>query len=74
MKRNGEGTEPITVSMECDIVDILNFCCGRRDITRSAAVREAVKDWVAKELAASPEFWDRAAYGVRNRSKNRSIV
>lgn len=68
------GCEPITVSMECDIVDILNFCVAQRDITRSAAVREAIKDWISKELAKRPEFWERAAYGVRNRSDSKSIV
>ena len=54
MTRPKEGTEPISISLECYQVDILDFLCGRRDIKRSQAIRAAIKDWVAKELAKQP--------------------
>lgn len=68
------GTEPITVSLKSDLVEILDYLCGQRDINRSAAMCEAVKLWCARELSKSPEFWTRAVYGVRNRSQKQSIV
>ena len=74
MAMDKKGNEPVTFSMEPDLIDLLNYCCGQRDISRSQAVREALKMWMAKEISNAPEFWERAAYGVRNRKESRSIV
>jgi hypothetical protein len=69
------GKEPITFSIEGDIIDTIDHICGQKDINRSQAIREALKEWASRELSKIyPEFWDRVAYGIRNRSKSSRVV
>jgi metal-responsive CopG/Arc/MetJ family transcriptional regulator len=67
------GKEGITVSLDSDLIDTVDFLCGRRDINRSHAVKEALKIWCAVQFSSNHRFWQRIYYGVRNRSKQKEI-
>ena len=66
--------EPINLQLETEVVDVLDHCCGTLDISRSAGIRSAIKEWCSRQLAQKEGYWDRAAYGVRNRAKTKSPV
>jgi hypothetical protein len=66
--------EPVNFQLETELVDVLDHICGSLDIKRSAGLRKAVKEWCAREMSKGPAFWIRAAYGVRNRTQDKSPV
>ena len=66
--------EQVNFAMETELVDVLDHICGNLDISRSAALRLAVKEFCARQLSKNKSYWLRAAYGVRNRSQTRSLV
>ncbi len=70
-KKNG--TETVSISIESDLLSILDYYANLEDINRSIAVRHAIKEWIANKAAKDPGFWSRLNYGINNNSNQKKI-
>ncbi len=66
-------TESLSISLEGDLIEILDHVCFLRDTSRSAFIRSAVKQLIALELAKEPSFWSRVSFGVKKTQSDKTI-
>jgi metal-responsive CopG/Arc/MetJ family transcriptional regulator len=66
-------TESISISLEGDLIEILDHVCFLRDTSRSAFCRAAVKQLIAVEFAKEPSFWNRLSFGVKKSQSDKSV-
>lgn len=71
MPKNGK--EGITVSLDADLIAVIDYVAGRLDVSRSQFIKDASKMYIAVQLSEQPEFWDRVYHGVNNRTKQKQI-
>jgi metal-responsive CopG/Arc/MetJ family transcriptional regulator len=60
-------TESISISLEGDLIEILDHVCLHRDVCRSSFIRTAIKESIAVELSKAPSFWNRILYGIKKK-------